>query len=522
MEKIEQKKLEPNSLIIFEEFNKKIVDNKFSKNDTKNILLEMDSFIDKYKFTNEEKTLIKMSLNKINNKDNHHIVSGIKNDMMLLNYIMNNGIGPLPKPKSINSFILQSDYFKKFPFYKQINEYYDWVALYLSGRYSDKDKYLYNIPLNIEKFLKQFIKPGVYEVYRGLSFNKKDFKKWVDTDVLSFNNFLINDNLTLNINQISSWTLNLDIAKEFSDTPKKINVILYTKVNSSNIFGDFSDGREQEIVLNPGIYKCKIIDIKKIPYNVDLFNIKILDTLGHGNTYNETGMYINSDDIQHYIKFYKNPLQGLCEYIANKIYTDFGIFVPKSTIGIHNEKVYIANKFISGNKVEKLTKEISTEIVYNIIIDILLSNWDVLGKNYENLIIHKNGGVFRIDNGGSLLFRAQGELKPDDLLYKITEWDNFTNRNINYEYSKVFEISKKANVCENNENENLKNIYYRLLRIHWDERITDYLKIFDIGKRSNLNIEEFENAKNKIIDVLKIRTDLILEALKKCSGMIIP
>jgi len=41
---------------------------------------------------------------------------------------------------------------------------------------------------------------------------------------------------------------------------------------------------------------------------------------------------------------------------------------------------------------------------------------------------------------------------------------------------------------------------------------------FSIGKRSNLNTEEFENTKKKIIDVLKVRTELILIALKECSG----
>jgi len=39
--------------------------------------------------------------------------------------------------------------------------------------------------------------------------------------------------------------------------------------------------------------------------------------------------------------------------------------------------------------------------------DVLLGNWDVAGLGFDNLLVDKDGEVWRIDNGGSLRFRAQ-------------------------------------------------------------------------------------------------------------------
>ena len=44
--------------------------------------------------------------------------------------------------------------------------------------------------------------------------------------------------------------------------------------------------------------------------------------------------------------------------------------------------------------------------------DCLLGNWDVVGLNLDNILVGKDGRVWRIDNGGALGFRAQGGAKP--------------------------------------------------------------------------------------------------------------
>jgi hypothetical protein len=43
--------------------------------------------------------------------------------------------------------------------------------------------------------------------------------------------------------------------------------------------------------------------------------------------------------------------------------------------------------------------------------DLLLGNWDVVGQSFDNVLVTPSGTVVRIDNGGSLRYRAQGAKK---------------------------------------------------------------------------------------------------------------
>mgnify|MGYP000216820074 CR=1 FL=1 len=47
--------------------------------------------------------------------------------------------------------------------------------------------------------------------------------------------------------------------------------------------------------------------------------------------------------------------------------------------------------------------------------DALFGNWDVIGLEYDNVMVAPDGQAVRIDNGGSLRYRAQGELKNDKI-----------------------------------------------------------------------------------------------------------
>ena len=46
-------------------------------------------------------------------------------------------------------------------------------------------------------------------------------------------------------------------------------------------------------------------------------------------------------------------------------------------------------------------------------VDAMLGNWDVIGMSGDNILVDKDGEPWRIDNGGSLGFRAQGARKAD-------------------------------------------------------------------------------------------------------------
>lgn len=54
--------------------------------------------------------------------------------------------------------------------------------------------------------------------------------------------------------------------------------------------------------------------------------------------------------------------------------------------------------------------------------DALFSNRDVVGLDYDNMLVDKDGRVWRVDNGGSFRFRAQGSRKADWDEYATDLW----------------------------------------------------------------------------------------------------
>jgi hypothetical protein len=55
-----------------------------------------------------------------------------------------------------------------------------------------------------------------------------------------------------------------------------------------------------------------------------------------------------------------------------------------------------------------------------------------VGTGLDNVLVTSAGKVIRIDQGGSLLWRAQGALKNAKVLNKIDEWDSLFTQNIYY------------------------------------------------------------------------------------------
>jgi hypothetical protein len=71
--------------------------------------------------------------------------------------------------------------------------------------------------------------------------------------------------------------------------------------------------------------------------------------------------------------------------------------------------------------------------------DALLANWDVVGSGWDNLLVTKSGEVLRIDNGGSLRYRAQGAIKPaHNWTGVVGELDSLRDANVNKWSAKVF------------------------------------------------------------------------------------
>jgi len=147
------------------------------------------------------------------------------------------------------------------------------------------------------------------------------------------------------------------------------------------------------------------------------------------------------------VKPYKDPAQAYAEVVANRIYESLGVDVPKSALvlradgGLSFASEYIVTAGPMGGGVG-LTKARATAILDNYVADVFLGNWDVVGLEWDNILVTPaNAGkrIIRIDQGSSFLFRAQGARKAVSVLNEVSEWEGFANPTLNPAYSRVFQ-----------------------------------------------------------------------------------
>jgi hypothetical protein len=166
---------------------------------------------------------------------------------------------------------------------------------------------------------------------------------------------------------------------------------------------------------------------------------------------NPGGMYEDKDGTKRYVKLYAEEGQGIGEKVANEIYRRLGHLAPESQLFTRaNGKKGFASKIIENEgTLEKLglTKERALKVLDGFAADVLTANWDAVGLALDNIVILKGGQLARIDQGGSLLFRAKGSLKPPHVLGQITEWESFASTT-NPAYLKIFKAAEISKIEE--------------------------------------------------------------------------
>ena len=174
------------------------------------------------------------------------------------------------------------------------------------------------------------------------------------------------------------------------------------------------------------------------PHNFDINPTikKVGDQLGSnpGGTYNLWGL-------NHYIKEAKSVDHALNEVLTNKLYHAADVNVPDIDYGTMGGKPVTASSMIEGVKPLSHLKEIPgfdakkfDGLHNNFVVDAWLGNRDVVGDDFSNIVGHKYG-LYRIDQGGGLRYRAQGEPKTD-FGPKVTELE--TMRDKKYAAGQIF------------------------------------------------------------------------------------
>lgn len=123
---------------------------------------------------------------------------------------------------------------------------------------------------------------------------------------------------------------------------------------------------------------------------------------------NEGGWYEKPNGERFYVKFYENPSQGQAEFVANAVYAKLGIKAVRSEIIQLDGREAIASPAVpEATSASREAQGGSEDVQKGFVADAFLANWDVVGLVYDNIVQGKDG-FYRIDNGGSLIFRAQG------------------------------------------------------------------------------------------------------------------
>lgn len=115
------------------------------------------------------------------------------------------------------------------------------------------------------------------------------------------------------------------------------------------------------------------------------------------------------------------------EYTANKLYSLLGVSVPKVQLAKKRGNLVQVADYVKGIPLNDLSGEerdkAEKQLLSGFVADALLGNWDVLGMSNDN-IIWDGKKAWRIDNGGSLRYRAQGEPKGDSFGNEVIEIDS--------------------------------------------------------------------------------------------------
>jgi len=105
------------------------------------------------------------------------------------------------------------------------------------------------------------------------------------------------------------------------------------------------------------------------------------------------------------------------ESLTDRIYESLGVDVVPHELVKDGTGIKKVSTYLDGSRSYRsimntgLEQGINAQLQKGFVTDALLANWDVVGLEFDNVLIDKSGKPIRVDNGGSLRYRAQGGLK---------------------------------------------------------------------------------------------------------------
>jgi hypothetical protein len=257
------------------------------------------------------------------------------------------------------------------------------------------------------------IKSNLYK-QRGFE-NRKEYLK----DLSKTHNVSYND--------VKSIARELGKEEDFDALVSKINELEESTYNEGELFLENQDDEfifeEEELETEKEEIEHSNINgiVESLMTSEDLSEYqKISGRMGS----NDGGLYEDDDGNQIYVKAPISELHAQNEVLASALYRAVGVNMCEVNFGEglgRENTIYTPMVKSQGVNLyeQKNNEDFVNKLREDFVVDAWLCNWDVVGMEYENVITDENGDPFRIDPGGALMFRAQGQ--PKSALGAFTE-----------------------------------------------------------------------------------------------------
>ena len=177
---------------------------------------------------------------------------------------------------------------------------------------------------------------------------------------------------------------------------------------------------------------------KKIKSGTKSYTADLVKVSGKKGS-NEGGLFRDKKlDTLHYVKWPNSPARAKVEALTALLYAYAKVPVPTVRVIKFQGKDAVMSDWIEDAKTmtwDEITKH--KDVRAGFAADAWLANWDVVGLQADNLVKGPGNKAYRIDVGGSMLFRAQG--KPKGFPANVPELETMRNPSIAPQASKAFQ-----------------------------------------------------------------------------------
>lgn len=160
---------------------------------------------------------------------------------------------------------------------------------------------------------------------------------------------------------------------------------------------------------------------------------------------NPGGKFKDPSGQEWYCKWPDDAEAAKSEVLAAKLYALAGLSAQDCMLVSKGGKTAIATKWVNIQKAPSPSALAAADgALAGFAVDAWLGNWDVVGLTFDNLQIGPDGKAHRVDAGGSLEYRAQGEKKPFGP--KVDELETLRDAGKNAQAAAVFKGMTKADM----------------------------------------------------------------------------